>query len=240
MAAVARDLGVGWATVMRAVADHGTPLGDGAARLEGVAALGLDETSVLRATPTAPTRWITGLVDLERGRLLDLVANRTRAAVTAGFRPGRATGWPRSARPRWIPGAGMPARWSRRSAMPPWWGPRPRHPGWPTRWPTRHADRQQVTLGHRGPHLRPAVSHPQAAGDRGRAAHRAGTGAAAGPRHHEDRTRADRSANLDSTRWPLSWGQRHGTEPRVDADPQLTGHVQGSEPSGFLRGMLPT
>ena len=51
---------------------------------------------------------------------------------------------------------------------------------------------------------------------------------------------ADRSANLDSTRWPLSWGQRHGTEPRVDADPQLTGHVQVSEPSRFLRGMLPT
>ena len=51
---------------------------------------------------------------------------------------------------------------------------------------------------------------------------------------------ADRSANLDSTRWPLSWGQRHGTEPRVDADPQLTGHVQVSEPSRFLRGMPPT
>ena len=52
--------------------------------------------------------------------------------------------------------------------------------------------RRQVTAGHprsSGPHLRPAVPHPQAAGDRGRAAHRAGTGAAAGPRHHEDRTR---------------------------------------------------
>ena len=47
---------------------------------------------------------------------------------------------------------------------------------------------------------------------------------------------ADRSANLDSTRWPLSWGQRHGTEPRVDADPQLTGHVQVSEPSRFSAG----
>ena len=27
---------------------------------------------------------------------------------------------------------------------------------------------------------------------------------------------ADRTANLDSTRWPLSWGQRHGIEPRVE------------------------
>jgi transposase len=89
VAAVARDLGVGWATVMRAVHDHGTQLVDDAARLEGVAALGLDETSFLRATPTAPTRWITGLVDLEHGRLLDVVADRTRAAVDGwlGARP---------------------------------------------------------------------------------------------------------------------------------------------------------
>jgi transposase len=55
-AAVARDLGVGWATVMRAVADHGTPLVDDPYRLDGVAALGLDETSFLKATRTAPTR----------------------------------------------------------------------------------------------------------------------------------------------------------------------------------------
>jgi transposase len=81
VAAVARDLGVGWATVMRAVGEHGTPLVDDAARLEGVTALGLDETSFLRATPTAPTQWVTGLVDLEGGRLLDVVADRTRAAV---------------------------------------------------------------------------------------------------------------------------------------------------------------
>ena len=81
VAAVARDLGVSWATVMRAVRDHGSPLVNDAARLEGVTALGLDETSFLKATRNAPTRWITGLVDLERGRLLDLVADRTKAAV---------------------------------------------------------------------------------------------------------------------------------------------------------------
>jgi transposase len=45
VAAVARDLGVGWATVMRAVAEHGRPLVDDPARLGGVTALGLDETS---------------------------------------------------------------------------------------------------------------------------------------------------------------------------------------------------
>ena len=81
VAAVARDLGVGWATVMRAVADHGRPLVDRPDRLDGVAALGLDETSFLKATRTAPTRYVTGLVDLEGSRLLDVVADRTRAAV---------------------------------------------------------------------------------------------------------------------------------------------------------------
>jgi transposase len=49
VAAVARDLGVGWATIMRAVGDHGTQLVEDPTRLDGVAALGLDETSFLKA-----------------------------------------------------------------------------------------------------------------------------------------------------------------------------------------------
>jgi transposase len=106
VAAVARDLGVGWATIMRAVADHGTQLVDDAARLEGVAALGLDETSFLKATRTAPTRWITGLVDLERGRLLDLVADRTRATVN---------GWLHARPPDWLARIGT-------VALDPWRG----------------------------------------------------------------------------------------------------------------------
>jgi transposase len=106
VAAVARDLGVGWATVMRAVADHGRPLVEDPGRLDGVAALGLDETSFLKATRTAPTRWVTGLVDLERGRLLEVVADRTRRAVD---------GW-LGARPRgWLAGVGT-------VALDPWRG----------------------------------------------------------------------------------------------------------------------
>jgi transposase len=92
VAAVARDLGVGWATVMRAVADHGRPLVEDPDRLNGVAALGLDETSFLKATRLAPTRYVTGLVDLECGRLLDLVADRTRAAVD-GWLSSRPRDW---------------------------------------------------------------------------------------------------------------------------------------------------
>jgi transposase len=60
VAAVARDLGVGWATVMRAVWDHGGVLVEDPTRLDGVAALGLDETSFLKATRLAPTRYVTG------------------------------------------------------------------------------------------------------------------------------------------------------------------------------------
>jgi transposase len=92
VAAVARDLGVGWATVMRAVHEHGIPLVDDAGRLEGVATLGLDETTFLKATRVAPTRYVTGLVDLEGGRLLDVVADRTRAAV-AGWLGARPRDW---------------------------------------------------------------------------------------------------------------------------------------------------
>jgi transposase len=92
VAAVARDLGVGWATVMRAVADHGRPLVDDPTRLEGVAALGLDETSFLKATRRAPTRYVTGLVDLEGGRLLEVAADHTRAAVD-GWLGARPHGW---------------------------------------------------------------------------------------------------------------------------------------------------
>jgi transposase len=106
VAAVARDLGVGWATVMRAVADHGTQLVDDPTRLDGVATLGLDETSFLKATPTTPARYVTGLVDVAGGRLLDVIADRTTRAVTAWL----------GARPRsWLAGVGT-------VALDPWRG----------------------------------------------------------------------------------------------------------------------
>src|SRR4029453_3600352 len=88
----AAGVGVGWATVMRAVADHGRPLVDDPTRLEGVTALGLDETSFLKATRVAPTRYVTGLVDLEGGRVLDVGARRTKAAV-AGWLGARTRDW---------------------------------------------------------------------------------------------------------------------------------------------------
>ena len=178
VAAVARDLGVGWATIMRAVADHGTPLVDDPTRLEGVATLGLDETSFLKATRLAPTRWITGLVDLERGRLLEVVADRTRSAVDG-----------------WL--GGRPVAWLAHIAtvaLDPWRGYASA-----LFTPLGHArvvvdhfhavrlanvvvDQvrrrvQQATLGHRGRKGDPLYRIPQAAARGRRAAHRTRTGA---------------------------------------------------------------
>jgi transposase len=92
VAAVARDVGVGWHTIMRAVADHGAPLVDDPARTAGVRALGVDETSFLRAGPTRRTRFVTGLVDLRSSRLLDVVDGRAASAVS-GWLAGRDQAW---------------------------------------------------------------------------------------------------------------------------------------------------
>jgi transposase len=139
VAAVARDLGVGWATVMRAVSDHGRPLVDDPTRLEGVAALGLDETSFLKATRVAPTRYVTGLVDLEGGRLLDVVADRTRAAVDS---------WLHARTRDWLAQVGTVALdpWRGYASalvaplpMPPRWWITSTPSGWPTSWSIRSA-----------------------------------------------------------------------------------------------------
>jgi hypothetical protein len=53
---------------------------------------------------------VTGLVDLEGGRLLDVVADRTRAAVDH-CRGARTRDWLAGITTvRWIPGAATPAR----------------------------------------------------------------------------------------------------------------------------------
>jgi transposase len=81
VAALARELGVSWAAAMAAVRDYGTPLVDDPARLDGVSALGVDETTFLHARPGRRTVSVTGFVDLERPRLLDVVPGRSGAAA---------------------------------------------------------------------------------------------------------------------------------------------------------------
>jgi len=76
VASVARDLGVSWRCAMDAVRRHGTPLVDDEERLVGVSALGVDEHKMLAASRTRNTLYATSFVDLDRGRLLDVVPGR--------------------------------------------------------------------------------------------------------------------------------------------------------------------
>jgi transposase len=73
VASVAEELGVCWATAMAAVEHHGRPLIEDPKRVGRVRSLGIDETSWLRAKPDHPTLYATGLVDLERRRMIDMV-----------------------------------------------------------------------------------------------------------------------------------------------------------------------
>jgi len=81
VAAVAAEFGVGWHTAMGTVIEHGRPLVDDPDRLGAPSALGLDETSYLRAGPTHPRVMITGFVDLDRHKLLDVVQGRSGQVV---------------------------------------------------------------------------------------------------------------------------------------------------------------
>jgi transposase len=73
VAEVARELGVCWWTVMDAVVLFGTPLVEDPKRVKRVRALGIDETNYQAATHEHPTIYATGLVDLDRRRLIDMV-----------------------------------------------------------------------------------------------------------------------------------------------------------------------
>lgn len=73
VASVARDFGVGWATIMSAVRACGVPLVTDPARTGGVTALGLDETAFRAANAVQHTEFVTGIVDVRGRRLLDLV-----------------------------------------------------------------------------------------------------------------------------------------------------------------------
>ena len=77
VAQMARELGVSWHTVMNAVREHGEPLVDDPDRVGAVRMLGVDETSWLKATTDHPTRYATGLVDLTRRIIIDVIPGNT-------------------------------------------------------------------------------------------------------------------------------------------------------------------
>lgn len=82
VAQAARDFGVSWHTAMAAVRDHGRSRVDHLARLGAPAAVGLDETSFLAATAERPRLLVTGIIDLDQGRLIDVLPARSATAVT--------------------------------------------------------------------------------------------------------------------------------------------------------------
>ena len=95
VAQVARSFGVGWHTAMAAVRDHGRPRVDHLSRLRRPTAIGLDETSFLAANPAHPTLLVSGFVDLDRHRLIDVVPGRSAEAVST---------WLAAKPPRWLAG----------------------------------------------------------------------------------------------------------------------------------------
>lgn len=95
VAQLARELGVSWHPAMEAVRDHGRPRVDHLSRLRLPAAIGIDETSFLAANARHPTLLVTGFVDLDRHRLIDVVPGRSAAAVST---------WLGAKPPRWLEG----------------------------------------------------------------------------------------------------------------------------------------
>jgi transposase len=81
VAAVAREFGVSWATVMAAVREHGRRLLQQARPGASATAIGVDETAFMRASAMRPTVFATGIVDLHRGRLIDVVPGRSRKVL---------------------------------------------------------------------------------------------------------------------------------------------------------------
>lgn len=81
VAAVAREFGVGWACAHQAVIDYGDELIAADGRLERTTGLGVDEHTFQHANAYRRTQMATTFVDIDRGRLLDVVPGRTGQVV---------------------------------------------------------------------------------------------------------------------------------------------------------------
>jgi transposase len=89
---VASDLGCDWHTVNDAVIAYGTALVDDEDRIGDVTALGLDETLFCREGPWRHQAWCTSIVDVQAGRLLDVVPGRN-ATEPCAWLAARGTEW---------------------------------------------------------------------------------------------------------------------------------------------------
>ena len=77
---------------MAAVVEYGSELVEHPGRTAGVSAIGVDETAFLRANAGRSTVFATGIVDLQRGKLIDIVAGRSRK-VLADWLIDQPEGW---------------------------------------------------------------------------------------------------------------------------------------------------
>ncbi len=93
VAEVAREFGVGWFCAHQAVIDYGDQLIAADASLERVVGLGVDEHTFQHANARRRTQMVTTFVDIDRGRLLDVVPGRSGAVVRQWVQ----------ARPFWFP-----------------------------------------------------------------------------------------------------------------------------------------
>lgn len=79
VAAVAGDYGISWATAWNAVATYAAELIDDPDRVGGCVQVGLDETSFRRGNHLRRASFVTGVVDVAAGRLVDVFAGRDAA-----------------------------------------------------------------------------------------------------------------------------------------------------------------
>ena len=100
VAQLADELGVCWWTIMNAVIEHGTPLVDDPERVGPVNQLGVDETSFLAAKPSQATVYATGLIDLTKHIVIDMVEGNSAADLRR---------WTANAHPDWLAGIAVVA-----------------------------------------------------------------------------------------------------------------------------------
>ena len=162
---VAAELGCVWHTVNSAVKRWGAALLDAdTERISRVSALGLDEHLMMRRGRFRTKAWGSGIVDVGRGQLLDIVRGRTAEAPTRWLL-GRPRGW--RAGIRWAvlgPLGPVPGRVQRRGAQSPTGrGPLPRRAVGQRRPRRRAPPGPEPDAGPPRPQRRPAVPGPQAA-----------------------------------------------------------------------------
>lgn len=76
---VAEEFGVSWEVAMNAVVEFGEPLVEDEDRVDEVEELGVDETSFLKATPSHPRQYASGLVDLRARQMIDFIEGNSAA-----------------------------------------------------------------------------------------------------------------------------------------------------------------